>query len=120
MQERLAKEPSLGILCRMPTEDPRTGPTLIGQPLKGKRFDVQKKRQLAAGLQVLWAGFRQFPSANLSPVGSSLPRKEPTAESITCFCVESLGFHLRRNRGLLASFLGKARVLQRTFEPGPS
>ena len=53
VQERLAKEPGLGILCRMPTEDPRAGPTLIGQPPKGKRFDVQKKRQLAAGLQVL-------------------------------------------------------------------
>ena len=53
VQERLAKEPGLGILCRMPTEDPRAGPQLIGQPPKGKRFDVQKKRQLAAGLQVL-------------------------------------------------------------------
>lgn len=53
VQERLAKEPGLGILCRMPTEDPRAGPKLIGQPPKGKRFNGQVKRQLAAGLQVL-------------------------------------------------------------------
>ena len=53
VQERLAKEPGLGILCRMPTEDLRAGPKLIGQPPKGKRFNVQQKRQLAAGLQVL-------------------------------------------------------------------
>ena len=29
VQERLAKEPGLGILCRMPTEDPRAGPKLV-------------------------------------------------------------------------------------------
>ena len=53
MQVMRTDESGLGILCRMPTEDPRAGPQLIGQPPKGKRFDVQKKRQLAAGLQVL-------------------------------------------------------------------
>ena len=36
-----------------PEEDLRAGPKLIGQPPKGKRFNVQQKRQLAAGLQVL-------------------------------------------------------------------
>ena len=36
-----------------PLQDAQAGPKLIGQPLKGKRFDVQKKSQLAAGLQVL-------------------------------------------------------------------
>ena len=51
--------------------------------------------QAISVVQALRAGFRQFPSANLSPVGSSFPRKEPTAESIACFCVESLGFHRR-------------------------
>ena len=31
--------------------------------------------------------FLQFPSANLSPVGSSFPRKEPRAESFSRFRV---------------------------------
>ena len=46
----------------------------------------------------------RIPTTSLTPVGSSLRRREPTAVSFACFGAVSLGFHRRRSRGRQSPF----------------
>ena len=60
------------------------------------------------------------PSANLSPVGSSFPRKEPCVEALARLVVRVFRTPIAAQPLMDSLLPRKARVLQRTLEPGPS
>jgi hypothetical protein len=62
----------------------------------------------------------QFSSAILSPVGSSFPRKEPRAEAIARYLCRVFRNPTAAKPLIVSLLPRKARVLQWTFEPGPS
>ncbi len=92
--------------CRV-VRDPIGGGAAVNSPPFSKG-DVCASRQRDSGgffsHRSLNAHCAVNPSPSLSPVGSSLRGREPTAESFALFCAESSGSHLRRSRGQQSPF----------------
>ena len=62
----------------------------------------------------------QFPSANPTPLGSPFPRKGPDAVSFARFWCRVIRNPMAAELLIVSLLPWKARVLQRTLEPGPS
>jgi hypothetical protein len=102
--------------CRV-VRDPIGGGAAVNSPPFSKG-DVCASRQRDSGgffsHRSLNAHCAVNPSPSLSPVGSSLRGREPTAESFALFCAESSGSHLRRSRGQQSPFFKGGCLRQQT------